>query len=123
VVRLSQTEGDLNFYRVIRLAKGATAALMVPQVLATLHLLCSDETRGRAFGIYGVVLGLAGAAGFVLGGVLVTSDIAGLGWRVVFFVNVPFDVIIMAAAAVIMPTAPRPSAVYFLPRKRAAGAV
>ena len=73
-----------------RLAQGATAALMVPQVLATLHLLFVDSSRARAFGIYGIVLGLAGAAGFMLGGVLVTLDLAGLGWRAVFFVNVPF---------------------------------
>jgi MFS family permease len=90
-----------------RLAQGATAALMVPQVLATLHLLFSDSSRGRAFGIYGVVLGLAGAAGFLLGGVLVTTDPAGLGWRAVFFVNVPFGLVIMAAASAIMPLAPR----------------
>ena len=90
-----------------RLAQGATAALMVPQVLATLHLLFSDSSRGRAFGIYGVVLGLAGAAGFLLGGVLVTTDLAGLGWRAVFFVNVPFGLVIMAAASAIMPAAPR----------------
>jgi MFS family permease len=90
-----------------RLAQGATAALMVPQVLATLHLLFSDASRGRAFGIYGIVLGLAGAAGFLLGGVLVTSDIAGLGWRAVFFVNVPFGIIIIAAAIGIMPPVPR----------------
>jgi MFS family permease len=80
-----------------RLAQGATAALMVPQVLATLHLLFSDASRARAFAIYGIVLGLAGAAGFTLGGVLVTSDLAGLGWRVVFFVNVPFGLVIIAA--------------------------
>ena len=92
---------------VARLAQGATAALMVPQVLATLHLLFSDSSRGRAFGIYGIVLGLAGAAGFLLGGVLVTLDLAGLGWRAVFFVNVPFGLIIMAAAWRIMPTVPR----------------
>jgi MFS family permease len=90
-----------------RLAQGATAALMVPQVLATLHLLFADSSRGRAFGIYGIVLGLAGAAGFVLGGMLVTSDLAGLGWRAVFFVNVPFGVAIMIAAAAIMPSVPR----------------
>ncbi|HEY2418716.1 MAG TPA: MFS transporter, partial [Steroidobacteraceae bacterium] len=90
-----------------RLAQGATAALMVPQVLATLHLLFSDSARSRAFGIYGVVLGLAGAAGFALGGMLVTSDIAGLGWRVVFFVNVPCGLLIAAAAWWIMPSAPR----------------
>src|SRR5256884_8547445 len=90
-----------------RLAQGATAALMVPQVLATLHLLFADDQRGRAFGIYGVVLGLAGAAGFALGGVLVTLDLLGLGWRVVFFVNVPFGLIIVAAGLRIMPQVAR----------------
>src|SRR5450631_602663 len=90
-----------------RLAQGATAALMVPQVLATLHLLFSDNSRSRAFGIYGIVLGLAGAAGFLLGGVLVTLDLAGLGWRAVFFVNVPFGLIIISAALRIMPSVPR----------------
>ncbi|WFU16741.1 MFS transporter [Bradyrhizobium sp. CB3481] len=90
-----------------RLAQGATAALMVPQVLATIHLLFADGARARAFAIYGIVLGLAGAAGFLLGGLLVTLDLAGLGWRAVFFVNVPFGAIIIAAASKIMPMAPR----------------
>ncbi|WFU24616.1 MFS transporter [Bradyrhizobium sp. CB1717] len=92
---------------VARLAQGATAALMVPQVLATLHLLFTDETRNRAFAIYGIVLGLAGAAGFLLGGLLVTLDLAGTGWRSVFFVNVPFGLVIAAAAWRIMPSVPR----------------
>jgi MFS family permease len=83
---------------VARLAQGAMAALMVPQVLATLHLLFTDASRSRAFGIYGIVLGVSGAAGFVLGGLLVALDLAGLGWRTVFFVNVPLGV---------MPTVPR----------------
>jgi len=90
-----------------RLAQGATAALMVPQVLATLHLLFSDGARARAFGIYGIVLGLAGAVGFMLGGALVTLDLAGLGWRVVFFVNLPCGIVIIIAALKIMPTVPR----------------
>jgi predicted MFS family arabinose efflux permease len=92
-----------------RLAQGATAALMVPQVLATIHLLFADESRGRAFGIYGIVLGLAGAAGFLLGGILVTLDLDGLGWRAVFFVNVPFGVMIIGAAIKLMPAVPRRS--------------
>ncbi len=94
---------------VARLAQGATAALMVPQVLATLHLLFADEARSRAFAIYGIVLGLAGAAGFLLGGILVTIDLAQTGWRSVFFVNVPFGLVIIAAAWRIMPTVPRRS--------------
>ena len=83
---------------VARLAQGATAALMVPQVLATIHVLFSDQSRAPRFRIYGIVLGLAGAAGFILGGLLVTADLAGLGWRAVFFVNVPVGFVIIAAA-------------------------
>ena len=94
---------------IARLAQGATAALMVPQVLATLHLLFTDETRSRAFAIYGIVLGLAGAAGFLLGGLLVTIDLAHTGWRSVFFVNVPCGLVIAAAAWRIMPSVPRRS--------------
>ncbi|WP_426410845.1 MFS transporter [Bradyrhizobium ganzhouense] len=92
---------------IARLAQGATAALMVPQVLATLHLLFTDESRSRAFGIYGIVLGLAGAAGFLLGGLLVTIDLAHTGWRAVFFVNVPCGLVIAFAAWRIMPSVPR----------------
>src|SRR3954466_15564218 len=91
---------------VARLTQGASAALMVPQVLATLHLLFTDEQRNRAFAIYGIVLGLAGAAGFLLGGLLVTIDLAGTGWRAVFFVNVPCGLVIAAAAWRIMPSVP-----------------
>jgi MFS family permease len=94
---------------IARLAQGATAALMVPQVLATLHLLFWDALRARAFAIYGIVLGLAGAVGFALGGLLVTLDLAGFGWRTVFFVNVPFGLLIAAAALRIMPQVPRRS--------------
>ena len=106
---------------VARLAQGATAALMVPQVLATIHLLFADASRARAFGIYGIVLGLAGAAGFLLGGILVTLDLAGFGWRAVFFVNVPFGAVIIAAAWKIMPTlsAPRRHAAGYSRRDRA----
>ena len=101
---LSQSGAELI---VARLAQGATAALMVPQVLATLHLLFTDGQRNRAFAIYGVVLGLAGAAGFLLGGLLVTIDLAGTGWRSVFFVNVPCGLVIAVAAWRIMPSTSR----------------
>ena len=66
-----------------RLAQGGTAALMVPQVLATIHTLFPDAARNRAFAVFGTVLGLGGAVGFALGGWLVTLNIAGLGWRAV----------------------------------------
>jgi len=92
---------------IARLVQGATAALMVPQVLATIHVLFSDGSRPRAFAIYGVVLGLGGAAGFLVGGALVWLNVAGLGWRSVFFVNVPVGFSITAAALGFMPYVPR----------------
>ncbi len=91
---------------IARLAQGATAAMMVPQVLATIHVLFSDDARPKAFAIYGVVLGLGGAAGFLFGGLLVTANFLGLGWRSVFFVNVPFGAIIALAAALTIPQSP-----------------
>jgi MFS family permease len=98
--------GILGF-TLARLVQGATAALMVPQVLATIHVLFSDGSRPRAFAIYGMVLGLGGAAGFLVGGALVWLNVAGLGWRLVFFVNVPVGFSITAAALGFMPYVPR----------------
>ena len=86
-----------------RLAQGAAAALMVPQVLASIHTLFPDAARGRAFAVYGIALGLGGAAGFFIGGWLVTLDIAGLGWRCVFLVNIPVGAAILLAAVRLMP--------------------
>jgi EmrB/QacA subfamily drug resistance transporter len=105
---LAQTGPELI---IARLAQGATAALMVPQVLATIHILFSDGSRAQAFAIYGVVLGLGGAAGFLVGGALVWLNVAGLGWRSVFFVNVPVGLAITAAALGFMPQVPRRPAV------------
>jgi EmrB/QacA subfamily drug resistance transporter len=86
-----------------RLLQGAAAALMSPQVLATIHTLFPDATRARAFAVFGIALGLGGATGLLLGGWLIQLDIAGLGWRSVFFVNGPVGVAIAVAAAVLMP--------------------
>ncbi len=87
-------------------SQGATAALMVPQVLATIHTLFPAAGRAKAFAVFGVALGLGGAAGFGLGGWLVTLHVAGLGWTSVFFVNVPAGIIIVTAASRLMPRMP-----------------
>ncbi|MGW4079883.1 MFS transporter [Streptomyces asiaticus] len=72
-----------------RVAQGASAALMLPQVLATIHSSTSGSRRARALSMYGATAGLSMVAGQILGGVLVAADIAGTGWRAVFLVNVP----------------------------------
>ncbi|MFG2191550.1 MFS transporter [Streptomyces sp. NPDC048639] len=72
-----------------RVAQGAAAALMLPQVLATIHATTTGRRRARAIGLYGATAGLSMVAGQILGGMLVSADIAGTGWRSVFLVNVP----------------------------------
>ncbi|MEV4424316.1 MFS transporter [Streptomyces sp. NPDC049602] len=75
-----------------RVAQGAAAALMMPQVLATIHSSTEGPRRARALSLYGATAGLSMAGGQILGGVLVTADVAGSGWRAVFLVNVPVAV-------------------------------
>ncbi|MFD7239521.1 MFS transporter [Streptomyces syringium] len=72
-----------------RVLQGAGVAVMIPQVLATLHVTFDGENRSRAFGLYGAVLSLANVLGPVLGGVLTEADLFGLGWRPIFLINVP----------------------------------
>jgi EmrB/QacA subfamily drug resistance transporter len=72
-----------------RVVQGAAAAAMAPQVLATFRVVFSGAERGKAFSIYGAMLGVGSAAGLLLGGVLTDANLFGWSWRSVFFVNVP----------------------------------
>ncbi|MFD7017574.1 MFS transporter [Streptomyces sp. NPDC059928] len=72
-----------------RVLQGAGVALMIPQVLATLHVTFDGENRSKAFGLYGAVLSLANVLGPVLGGLLTEADLLGLSWRPIFLINVP----------------------------------
>ncbi|MFE5400734.1 MFS transporter [Streptomyces sp. NPDC056580] len=72
-----------------RVAQGASAAAMLPQVLATIQAATSGTRRAKAMSLYGATAGLSMVAGQILGGVLVAADIAGSGWRAIFLVNVP----------------------------------
>ncbi|WP_406267641.1 MFS transporter [Streptomyces sp. NBC_00191] len=82
-----------------RVAQGAAAALMLPQVLATIQSATAGPRRARAMSLYGATAGLSMVAGQILGGVLVAADIAGSGWRAVFLVNVPVALIGLVLAA------------------------
>ncbi|WP_443057618.1 MFS transporter [Streptomyces sp. IBSBF 2806] len=86
-----------------RVAQGASAAAMVPQVLATIQSATAGARRAKAMSLYGATAGLSMVAGQILGGVLVAADIAGSGWRSVFLVNVPFVVVGLLLAARTVP--------------------
>jgi EmrB/QacA subfamily drug resistance transporter len=88
---------------VARLVQGCTAAMMVPQVLAVITSVFPAETRPRVLGWYGAAGGLASIAGQVLGGLLVTADIFGLGWRTIFLVNLPVGAVAAILAMRLLP--------------------
>ncbi|MGW2635623.1 MFS transporter [Streptomyces sp. NPDC001348] len=96
-----------------RVAQGASAAAMLPQVLATIQAATEGPRRARAMSLYGATAGLSMVAGQILGGVLVAADIAGTGWRSVFLVNVPVAVVglVLAARAVPETRSQRPEPV------------
>ncbi len=72
----------------MRCLQGVGAAAMFATTLSLLGAAYQGRDRGVAFGVWGAVSGAAAALGPVLGGLL-TQD---LGWRWIFFVNLPVSV-------------------------------
>ncbi|WP_202967048.1 MFS transporter [Pseudomonas veronii] len=81
-----------------RVLQGLAAALLFPQVYASIRVNFDGGDSRRAFGLLGMTLGLAAIAGQVLGGWLVHADLFGLGWRSIFLINVPIGLFAIAAA-------------------------
>lgn len=86
-----------------RLVQGLTGALMVPQVLALITATFPAAERPRAMSWFGVTMSVGAVAGQILGGVLLQADVLGLGWRVIFLINVPVSALALVAAAKLLP--------------------
>jgi Arabinose efflux permease len=97
---LANTAGQLVGYRLLQ---GLTAAAMVPQVLAAISAVFPPQERPRALAWFGVVMGVGAVAGQVLGGALLVGDLFGLGWRIIFLVNVPIGLAAIVGAAFLLP--------------------
>ncbi|WP_261145872.1 MFS transporter [Serratia entomophila] len=81
-----------------RVLQGVGAALIVPQILATIHVCLRGREHTRALGLYGGIGGLAFIVGQVLGGLLISLNVAGYGWRSVFLINIPVCLLVLACA-------------------------
>ena len=87
-----------------RVLMACGGALVVPATVALMRLELPPDRRGRAFGIFGAIMGLAAAIGPVLGGVLVEA----ISWEAVFLANVPV-LAVSALVAANVPLAVTPS--------------
>ncbi|GAA2399181.1 DHA2 family efflux MFS transporter permease subunit [Actinomadura vinacea] len=72
-----------------RVLQGLGGALLFPQVISSILAIFPPHQRGRAFGVFGAIAGFAPIVGPVVGGFI----LAHLGWRWIFFINVPIGVI------------------------------
>jgi len=86
-----------------RILQGAGAGVMFPQTLTGIQLHFTGEDRVRAIGRYAMALSAGAVSGQILGGLLVSADVAGLGWRAVFLVNVPIGAGALLAAHRFLP--------------------
>jgi EmrB/QacA subfamily drug resistance transporter len=82
-----------------RAAQGAFGALLAPAALSILSTTFSDpKERGKAFGVYGAIVGAGGAIGLVLGGILTEY----LSWRWCLYVNLLFASLAATGAVLLL---------------------
>jgi EmrB/QacA subfamily drug resistance transporter len=74
-----------------RAAQGAGAALLTPAALSIIMTAYAGKQRQTALAVWGTVGSLGIAAGVLFGGALTSA----LGWRAVFFINVPLGVAVV----------------------------
>lgn len=87
-----------------RFAQGIGAALMVPQVMTLIQRAFPSGQRARALGLWAAVIAAGTVVGQVAGGVLVSADLFGAGWRSVFLVNVPIGLAVLVLGRRILPS-------------------
>ena len=87
-----------------RLVQGVAGGMLVPQNSGLIQELFRGAERGRAFGILGATVGLATAAGPVLGGLILAAVTGPDGWRWVFYVNVPIGLVALVLATRFVPS-------------------
>ena len=94
---LTHTIGGLTFFRALQ---GLGASMLNPVALSIIaNAFQQPRDRARAIGVWGVVGGAALAVGPLLGGALTQT----IGWRSIFWINVPIGVAAVALTALFVP--------------------
>ena len=97
---ISQDTANLIVARVVQ---GLFGGIFFPPVTALIQLMFAPRIRGRAFAILGASIGFSTALGPLVGGLLIQWLGNTDGWRSIFFVNLPFGVIAVVAAFLLLP--------------------
>jgi EmrB/QacA subfamily drug resistance transporter len=93
-----------------RAVQGLLGAVMLPQVFGLIRDMFEAHEMGKAFGVYGPVMGLSAMLGPIASGGLISLNVLGSGWRAIFAVNVPVGLAALALGARALPAAGGPAA-------------
>ncbi len=97
---LAPSPGVLIVFRVLQ---GAFGALMIPQGFGMIKEVFDENEITKVFGAFGPMMGLSILAAPILAGALVEADLWGIGWRLVFLINVPIGIVAFAGAVRVLP--------------------
>ena len=86
-----------------RVLQGLAGGLINPQVSGLVQQMFRTDERGRAFGVLGTTVGVGTALGPLVGGALIALGGPHVGWRLVFFVNIPVGVAVIVLARRLLP--------------------
>ena len=89
---------DVTVLVIMRFLQGAGAALMFPQALTGIQVNLAGERRSRAITLFAMALSGGAIFGQLLGGAIVSANIAGTTWRPIFLVDVPICLTVLAVA-------------------------
>jgi len=102
----------LGWLIAFRMVQAVGGSMLNPVAMAIITNTFTDRReRARAIGVWGAVIGLSMALGPVLGGVLVD----GVGWRAIFWINVPIGLTAMVLTGRYVPESKAPRARRFDP--------
>jgi EmrB/QacA subfamily drug resistance transporter len=86
-----------------RVLQGSFGALMIPQGFGMLKETFDEDEMTKVFGAFGPMMGLSILAAPILAGSLVEANLWGIGWRLVFLINVPVGIAAFAGAVRVLP--------------------
>ena len=86
-----------------RVLQGISAAMIMPQILASVQVIFPPQERFHAMSYFGLAAGLAAMTGPLAGGLLIGANLFDLGWRWIFLINIPVGLLVVLAGRSIIP--------------------
>ena len=98
---------SLGFLVAFRMLQALGGSMLNPVAMSIItNAFTEPRERAQAIGIWGAVIGVSMALGPVVGGVLVTS----VGWRSIFWINVPVGIVAIILTMIFVPESKAPRA-------------